>query len=158
MTDQAASEGMSVRAAAACQAADIFIEDGVRRGMDCPSIASMLQEVAAVLDDPESRRAIGKMAREVTDRASQGAQFDTAAMDALRAGCEPGLTQPICTVCKHKVAVFTGHHGFRHYRRGSGTAAFAVELYDPGHSADVAWDIPVDLIIDAVIGPPTADA
>ena len=73
------------------------------------------------------------------------------AMDAadLTAGEAPGAEAPadeepipVCRRCGAQVGIFL-HRGleWQHFR-GDGITAGAQEIYDPGHTAEVAWRLP----------------
>jgi hypothetical protein len=47
--------------------------------------------------------------------------------------------EPYCYTCGANIGIFTGRGGDWLHYTGEGTVDSPVELYDPGHPAEVAW-------------------
>ena len=67
-----------------------------------------------------------------------------AAVGALEEEPEDQEPLPVCRSCGRQVAIFPDRGlQWRHFR-GDATTTGAQETYDPGHPAEVTWDLPDD--------------
>jgi hypothetical protein len=59
--------------------------------------------------------------------------------DEDQAGGDDEDLEPYCYTCGANIGIFTGRGGAWLHYTGEGTVDSPVELYDPGHPAEVAW-------------------